>query len=206
MQRSIKVSIASLALVVVACATTTSFTSTWKAPDVETFEPQGKKVAAVFISNDEAGRRAAEDTLVQRLNAAGAQGIAAYTLIPSDELRDMERVKARLGEAGVDGILTMRVIEESQRVSYTPANPAFLPYYMRFSNYWNYGWGAMYEPQRATTDTVVVVETLAYSLTRDKLLWAGTSRTVNPADIPKFVKQLAEAVSREMRKQGLLAS
>jgi hypothetical protein len=105
----------------------------------------------------------------------------------------------------------MRVIGEKQRVSYTPGYyapgyPGFPPYYMRFSGYWGYGWGAVYEPGYLTTDTVVSVETLVYSLTQDKLLWAGTSKTTNPAKVGPFVSELGEAVANEMTKQGLLAN
>ena len=196
--------IAAAAWILTACATTT-FTSTWKAPNETPLATAGRKIAAVFISGDESSRRVAEDTLVQRINARGAVGIAAYTLIPSAELRDMERVKARLSEAGIDGIVLMRVIEEKQKVSYTNESPAFVPYYLRFSSYWDYGWREMYEPVRVATDTVVSVETLVYSLRRDKLMWAGTSRTVNPAQLPTFVESLADAATKEMQKQGLLA-
>ena len=185
------------------CATTT-FTSTWRAPNEAPLETVGRKIAAVFISGDESSRRVAEDTLVRRINARGAVGVAAYTLIPSAELRNMERVKARLSDAGIDGIVTMRVIEEKQKVSYTNESPAFVPYYLRFSSYWDYGWREMYEPVRVSTDTVVSVETLVYSLRRDKLMWAGTSRTVNPEQLPTFVESLADAATKEMQKQGLL--
>jgi len=53
-------------------------------------------------------------------------------------------------------------------------------------------------------NTVLRVETLVYSLTRDELLWAGTSRTVNPKELPAFVSQLADDVAKRLMQQGLL--
>jgi hypothetical protein len=192
-------------LVLAACATTT-FTATWKAPDAQPFEPGGRKVAAVFISTDESVRRVAEDTLVRELNERGAQGVAAYTLIPSDELKDMARVKTHLAEAGIAGIVTMRVIEEKERVSvsYAAPRPTFSPYYWHFSSYWGYGWASPYEPARVRTDTILSMETLVYSLNRDALLWAGTSRTVNPSKIADLVEEVADAAAKEMIRQKLL--
>src|SRR5687767_5693265 len=116
--------------VLAACASTT-FTDSWKAPDQAALDPRGQKVAAVFISMDEASRRAAEDELVLKLAEHGANGVATYSLIPSDELRDMVRVKERLAAAGVDGIVTLRVIDEKQQTSinYGFPQPAFQPYY-----------------------------------------------------------------------------
>jgi hypothetical protein len=149
MTRPIGFALCGLLLCLVACVST-RLVCAWKAPDVQSIHPVGKKVAAVYISSDEGSRRAAEDVLVQKLNQYGARGVAAYTLIPSAELRDMDRVRARLTEAGVEGVVVMRVISVKQRVSYTPGYyasgyPGFPPYYMRFSGYWGYGWVAVYD-------------------------------------------------------------
>jgi hypothetical protein len=48
------------------------------------------------------------------------------------------------------------------------------------------------------------VETLVYSLNNDELLWAGTSRTVNPAKVPEFVEEVADTAAKQMARQGLL--
>jgi hypothetical protein len=206
--RAIGGSFAVLALLLVAACASTSFVSTWKAPDAQALDPRGHKVAAAYITADESSRRVAEDVLVRKLNEQGAQGVPSYSLIPASELRNMDFVKARLAEAGVDGIVTMRVIDERQRqrVTYDGTRPPFAPYYWTFSGYWGYGWGYPYRPAEVTTDTVVRVETQVYSLERDALLWAGTSRTVNPSKVASFVAELADQAAKEMKKQGLLAS
>jgi hypothetical protein len=51
----------------------------------------------------------------------------------------------------------------------------------------------------------VSIETLIYSLNNDKLLWAGTSRTSNPAGLSSLVDEVADAVAREVVKEGLIA-
>jgi hypothetical protein len=66
-----------------ACATTT-FTSTWKAPDGQTINPAGKTIATVFVSGDERNRHAAEGALAKDLNARGAHGVPGYTLLPNE--------------------------------------------------------------------------------------------------------------------------
>jgi hypothetical protein len=193
-----------LASLASACASTT-FTHTWKAPDAGSLDPRGHKIAAVYITSDESGRRLAEDVLVRKLNERGAQGVSTYSLIPTSELGNMAFVQARLLEAGVDGVLTMRVIDEHQEINITETwlRPGYAPYYGTFTGYWGYGWDYPYEPARV--DTVLRVETLVYSLVRDELLWAGTSRTVNPKNLPAFVAGLADDVAKRLMQQGLLA-
>ena len=186
-----------------ACATTT-FTSTWKSPDVQGLSPVGKTVAAVFVSKDESKRRAGEDALAAALSKRGAHGVAAYTILPDEARMDSEAARAKLKAAGANGVVVMRVVGKDQQITYTPgyAGPS---YYGGFGPYWGYGWGSVYEPGYLQTDTLVSVETLVYSLDRDKLLWASTSRTTNPNNINALVAEVSDVTAQEMVKQGLLA-
>src|SRR5690349_22671690 len=90
-----------VALLTLAACTTTTFTSTWKAPEAQAVDPTGKKVAAVYMTADESSRRAAEDILARKLTERGAQGVASYTLIPSSVASDVEATKKALSEAGI---------------------------------------------------------------------------------------------------------
>ena len=192
-------------LMLTACASTT-FVSTWKAPDAQGVDPSGKKVAAVYMSTNESSRRAAEDVLARKLTEHGAQGVPAYTLIDTSVATDVERTKKQLSEAGVDGVVILRVLGEKERtrVTYTGAPYGYAPYYRHFSSYWGFGWGAPYSPAEVTTTTELSIETLVYSLTRDELLWAGTSRTTDPGKIASLVDEIADSAAKEMTKQGVL--
>jgi hypothetical protein len=205
MSRWIRVLCCSATLMLTACAST-SFTSTWKAPDAQGVDPAGKKVAAAYMSNDESGRRAAEDVLARKLTEYGAQGVAAYTIVDTSVATDVERTKKQLSEAGVDGVVIMRVLGEKERtrVSYGGAPWGYAPYYRHFSSYWGFGWGAPYSPTEVSTTTELSIETLVYSLTRDELLWAGTSRTTDPGKVAKLVDEIADAAAKQMTKQGVL--
>jgi hypothetical protein len=194
-----------LALVVLclaACETTT-FSSTWKDPNTPTLDPVGKKVAAVFVSRDEAKRRAGETLLANDISRSGAIGVPAYSLVPDSLRGDGDKARAALKEAGATAAVVMRVVGKDQQVNYTPGTtmPA---YYGGFGPYWGYGWGSAYSPGYVTTDTIVSVETLIYSLTQDKLLWASTSRTTNPGNLDQLVTEVANATAQEMVRQGML--
>ena len=93
MKRNTYLVLIAVTLGAIAGCASTDFTSTWKAADAMALDPRGHKIAAVYISSDEAGRRIAEDVLVRKLAEHGAQGIAAYTLIPSSELGNMSFVE-----------------------------------------------------------------------------------------------------------------
>jgi hypothetical protein len=186
-----------------ACAST-SFVSTWKVPLDGPIQFDGKRVAAVVVSANESTRRAGEDALARRISAGRAQGIPSYTLVSGETPKDQEAAKKILRDAGIEGAVVMRVISNEQEVSYSPGGYYSAPYYGSFWGYWGYGWGMAYDPGYLRTDTVVMVETLVYSVTEDKLLWAGRSRTTNPSNVSKFILELSNKAASEMKKAGFI--
>ena len=187
------------------CATT-SFQSTWRAPDVGRLDFRGKKVLAVFIGRNESVRRRAEDAMVREMAARGAQGVPSYTLLSPDEAKDLEASRAKIEGQGSAGAVAMRIVSRDTEVSYQPGFAMWAgPRYRRFwGGYWGWGWGHVWAPPTVRADEVVSVETLVYSFTRDELVWAGTSRTMNPDRVEGLVSELAAAVSKQMETDGLI--
>lgn len=186
-----------------ACATT-SFNSTWKAPDAQPVVLAGQKVVAFVLTKNAASRRAAEDALVREINAGGAQGVPSYTLIPDAAASDEAKAKSQVEAAGATGVVVMRPVDTSKEVVATSTymGPSYGPYW---GGYYGYGWGGAWGGGvDVRTNTIVTVETLVYSLQQNKLIWAGQSNTTNPSKVDNFVRELATAARREMTKAGLL--
>ena len=195
--------VTSLLTVTAACATT-SFQSTWKAPDAKPVVLSGQKVLAFVLTKNAASRRAAEDALARQITAGGAQGIASYTLIPDAAASDEAKAKAQVQASGAEGVVVMRPVDTSKEVvaTSTYAGPMYGPYW---GGYYGYGWGGAWGGGvDVHTNTIVTVETLVYSIPQNKLIWAGQSNTTNPSKVDAFVKELATAARREMVKAGLL--
>ena len=86
--------VAVVAVGTTACATT-SFQSTWKAPDAQPVVLNGQKVVAFVVTKNAATRRSAEDALAREITAGGAQGVASYTLIPDPGATDEAKAKSQ---------------------------------------------------------------------------------------------------------------
>ena len=186
-----------------ACATT-SFQSTWKAPDAQPVVLSGQKVVAFVLTKNAATRRSAEDALAREITAGGAQGIPSYTLVADAAASDEAKAKAQMEASGAEGVVVMRPVDTSKEVvaTSTYAGPMYGPYW---GGYYGYGWGGAWGGGvDVRTNTIVTVETLVYSLKQNKLIWAGQSNTTNPTKVDGFVKELATAARREMKKAGLL--
>src|SRR6266496_664257 len=196
---------AAVALATFACATTT-FQSTWRSPDARPLKLSGRKVVGVFVSKNEPLRHRAEDAMAREISARGAQGVPAYTILTDEEVKDRDAAKAKLEQLGFSGAVVMRIVGTQTQYTYESAYWN-RPYYLRFwgGGYWGWGWGTVWEPGYLVADKIVSVETLVYSLEQDLLVWAGVSRTVDPARIEDFISELSAAVSKQLEKDGLLA-
>jgi hypothetical protein len=180
------------------------FTSTWKSPDATGVSFAGKKVAALIISPDQDLRISGEEALVRELAAIGlAQGVASYRIVPKEELRDPEKAKVWYEQAGVEGVVTMRLVKADLRKTWNPSMWSS-GYYGSFWGYYGYGWGSVYDPGYITEDTVAVIETLVFSVPKNKLLWAGVTETTNPKGAGRIIKDVVAATVKEMTKQGLI--
>ena len=202
MAQTLRGLICSAAACLSACGSTT-FISTWKAPDAQRIDPVGKNIVVLVISSDPDRRRDAEVYLANDLSTRGARGIAAYTLIGLDH-PTADYARARFKEAGMDGVVVMRLVGQDQQVIVDPGGFSGSVYGSFGSYYSAYGLAVSYSMGSVQTDTEVTIETLIYSLSKDKLLWASTSRTSNPEGLQELVYEVADAVASEVVKQGLI--
>jgi hypothetical protein len=192
-------------VVVIALSAAPKFTSAWRSPDAAAVSFAGKKVAALVITQDDSLRIAGEEVLVRELTARGLTSVATYRIAPKEELQSAERAKGWFERAGIDGVVAMRPVSNDKRTTYNPGMWVS-PAYSTFWGYYGYGWGGMYIPGSVDEDTIIVVETLIYSVPRNQLLWAAVSETKNPKTLQRFIEDLVKESVKELQKQGLARS
>jgi hypothetical protein len=212
--RGLRICFATLALVTGACAST-SFQSTWKAPDVTRFElAPGDRIVAMVISDQVSLRRSGEANLADVLDARGFTAVPAYTLIPDEEVQDEAKAKARIEASKAVAVVVFRALGAEKETTTTTTGGYYggyygAPYYGGFwgGGYYGQGWSTVYASPPVTTtrtDVHVAIETLIYDLRANKLVWAGRSKTTNPEDVEALVGELATAVAAELRREGLV--
>jgi hypothetical protein len=214
------------------CCAATTFSSTWQAPDAEplTFK-EGDKVVALVFTDSGALRRSGEDSMAAELNKRGLKGIASYILIEDRDVKNEEKAKAAIERAGAVGVIAIRPMHKSQKVTTTEGSPYGAPYYGGFwgahtgpygggfdgnaasdeynanggrnMGYYNYAAAGVWSPSTTHVDTYVTVETLVFDLRQNKLIWAGKTLTKNPDGMERFIKDLAKMTSRDLRERGL---
>jgi len=197
-----------IALTLAACKSTT-FQSTWKAPDATSLKGtgQGQKVIAIVMSKNEGTRRASEDALARELTARGAIGVPLYSITPAGSVTDEAVARAAVEKEGAVGVVVLRPIAQRDKVYTTPVTYAGPGYSNFWGGYWGYGWGAPWgtvSGGEMRTDYIIIIETLVYSVKQNKLMWVGQSQTTNPDNVDALVNEIVSAVVVEMKKQNLL--
>jgi len=187
------------------CAST-HFVSTWTDPSLEgPVSLTGKRVAAFLLADEESTRRSVEEILAGEITSHGAEGIPGFTLMSSEEAMDQDWARQHLNAEGIEGAVIMRLIGRETETRYVQGSTSYAPaHYSSMWGYWGPSWSVVHEPGYLETDVIVSVETLVYSVTGDKLLWAGVSETMNPSHVQSMIIELAAVAANEMQKSGLL--
>lgn len=190
-----------IGVTLVSCGPSTKIVKSWREPASTVSSAADTKTLTIALVKDETSRRVIEDLLVKRLND---KAVASYTLLSSEALQQASEdvLNQKLAEGKFTHILLMRLADVEKETSYVPGTTT--GYYGGYGRYYGYGAGMYSSPGYYTTDKNYFVETMVYSVNPNKLLWSGTTKTVNPSKMEKTVNEIADVVSERMKKDGFL--
>ena len=180
-----------IATLTMGCAST-EMTGTWTDPSAK--GAAMSKIAVIAMSKDPGLRRMAEDATAAQMT--GAQAVPSYQILGETDLKDRTAVKAKLRDAGFNGVLIMRLAGVTEQVDAVP--------YGTFDGYYGWAGDAVYGPGYLETDTVVHVVSNLYSLEQNKLVWSGTSQTFDPSSANQFMTDVGKAVAKQLHKERII--
>ncbi len=191
-----------MAIYLISCSSSNKISNSWKNPDVTIESAKFQTMAVFAMVKDEQMRRDVEEAIVSQMPNTIA--VPSYKLITKEELADLDAVKQKLSERGMEGALVLSVRNVNQKTSYYSSGMYPSAYYS-FGGYYNYAWNYMYDPfMYSSTNVYVDLEILIYSLKDDKLVWYGESTSVNPEGIQQTISELAVSVKEQLVEDGLL--
>jgi len=178
-----------------ACMHTTTVDQAWTSP---TPQPPLHNVVTMFISDNQTMRHAGEDKMAQYLQMHGVKATPSYMLLGDGKPQDVASVKALMRQMGYDGVVTQRIVQRETEVAYAPST---------FDGYWGW-WGGYwtgypgYNGYAYTVD-IYRLETAAYSLKTNQLLWSVLTRTVDPSTAAKLIDRTSRVVAGDLTARGL---
>lgn len=186
-------SLSALCLIVImfACSPATKLEKSWADPsfNAATMKPF-TKVLIVAPLKDASSQRIAEDKIKAQLKPG--VGVQSYTYLKSTDT-DQKLVSEKLVKDGFDGVIVMSLKKIEQSTTYVPGSS--------YGGWYGY---RSYSPGYYSEDQTFKVETNFYSITEDKLLWSGTTSTLNPTSLDKSMDQIIYTIKYELQKKGFL--
>ncbi|HEX5668196.1 MAG TPA: hypothetical protein VFX73_05280 [Chitinophagaceae bacterium] len=185
----------------IACSPSTQIVKSWRDPGSTVSAAGSQKVLVIGMVKDEGSRRIVEDALVGKLNG---KGVASYSIITEEMIKAAKEdaLNEKLAQGGFTHILMVRLADIEKETSYVPGTTT--AYYGGYGRYYGYGASMYGSPGYYTEDKNYFVETAIYSVTPDKLLWTGTTKTVNPTKMQQTINDVSTAVLDQMKKDGFL--
>lgn len=194
--------IISLAILLAGCSTSNKISNSWKNPEVTQESAKFQTVAVFGMVKDQEMRKDVEEAIAGQI--VNAIAVPSYKMITSEELADLNAVKQKLNERGMEGALILSVRKVDEKTSYYSSGMYPSAYYS-FGGYYNYAWNYIYDPYvYSTTNVYVDLEILIYSIKNDQLVWYGESTSVNPKSIQETISELAVSVKNQLVEDGLL--
>ena len=187
--------------ILVSCGPSTKIEKSWMEPGASVSPAASNKTLVVAMVKDETSRRVIEDQLSKRL---GNGAVSSYTIVSTEMLKGAseDALKQKVTEGNFTHILLMRLADVEKETSYVPGTTT--SFYGGYGRYYGYGAGMYSTPGYYTTDKNYFVETTVYTVNPDKLVWTGTTKTVNPSKLEKTVNEIADVISEKMKKDGFL--
>jgi hypothetical protein len=142
------------------------------------------------------------------VKAALARGVVAtpsYTLIPEDGPVPDARLAEAVQRAGVDCVLTTRVLQVERRLDVLPPPPAFWGPPWGFYGWYGGAWGPAYAfPPQVVQSDIVHAEVRLFRTKPDVLAWAAATETFAPSDARKESAEFAQLVFRQLAERRLI--
>jgi len=180
-----------------ACSPSTKLEKSWSDPSFNAAASAPyKKVLIVAPLKDAASQRSAEDKIAKELKQG--VGVQSYTYLSTPDTNKAV-VDEKLLKDGFDGVIVMRLKDVEKSTSYVQGTT--YGGYHGYRGYYGYG---SYSPGYYTEDKTFMVETNLYSIRDSKLLWSGTTSSLNPTSFEKTMDQIIYTIKYELQKKGFI--
>ncbi|MEA1949716.1 MAG: hypothetical protein U9N83_20780 [Thermodesulfobacteriota bacterium] len=169
---------------------------------------EGKPVSNILVigvtyKEKEKVRRSFEDRFVAHLRAAGVEAISSGDAIsiPTDLMLEKDEILKAVNKFNNDAVIITHVLGKDEKEFYTPpARSRSRGYY----GYYGRAFGYAHGPGYTSTNTFYRLATNLYDVKTEKLIWSGTSETLNPGSVKQMIDDVIKVVIKDLQKNNLI--
>ncbi len=160
-----------------------------------------RKILVVGFGDNIADTRVFEDIFVQKLQAAGVDGIPGYLTLPQGTPPGDSAWNAAVEGSGATGLLAVRLLRVDTK---TQINTVMMPAPMMWGPYGGWYGPAMVAVPQVQQYDVATVETNLWDVKTRRVVWAATTDTFNPASVAQETPGFADVIIGQLAARGLI--
>jgi CRISPR/Cas system-associated endoribonuclease Cas2 len=182
--KSLSCTLLSVSLLITGCVST-SIQTDWKDPS---FRGTFKKVLVICNVKDPLIRTTLEGDLAAQFTRRGIEAVQSTTLYASLKDVDRERIKRKVREMDVDGVLLIRPVNH------------------KMNTYETYDWWDVYTdaPDQTLTAEIYRVQVSLFEAAKGKVVWQALSDTIVGGAWMDTVKEFARVMGAKLIERGLI--
>jgi len=196
--------LAFFSLFIISC-TNTKITQSWVEPD---YKKTYNDLLIIGIGESEQNRRAYESYFVEELMSRGAEAVASYKLIKSDEKIDRDTVAKAIKGLNIDAVLVTHLVAVDEETVYRPSMD-YMPmygggYYGGLYSYYPHVNTYVHRPGYYTTHETYTLESSLYDVESEELIWSARTRTFSPESIDEVIVDLTKLLINDLNDKKLI--
>ncbi|MCB0322263.1 MAG: hypothetical protein KDD69_01785 [Bdellovibrionales bacterium] len=182
----------------------TRLTSVWSEASVRPVH----KLIVVGIEPSIADRRVFEREFAGVFEDAGIEAFESYKLLSDNEQPNRQTLRPTIDRTGSDAILVSSIVEVTDEAEYVPgwSRVDYVGPYGFYDRYYPWAFDRVSAPGYVVSYKNYTLESLLYEARSGKLLFAATSKTMDPDSIHELADSLAEEILDQLRELGVVAS
>jgi len=207
MKQLLRISI--ISLLSIAC-NSTKITSSWKAESVQPVKYKKILVLGLINEPDRSIRENMEINLVTNLKSLGYDATCSCDEFDPKTFEHMteKEALAKLGNAGIDAVLTVVLLDKEKEKYYVPGRVYYSPYAVYHNHFWGYYttiYDRVYSTGYYVTDTKYFWETNLYSFDKTpQLLYSAQSQSFDPLSTSALTYDYGKMIIKDLVKNNVV--
>lgn len=166
-------------------------------------------VVGIIRDADRSIRERMENHLVNDLKVLGYNVYSSYVEYGPKTFENMteKEVNAKLAADGVDGVLTIVLLDKQKERYYVPGRVVYSPYiyyHNRFYGYYQSIYSRVESPGYFDVTTRYFWESNLYDLTSNKLMYSVQTQSFDPSSIESLAHEYGQIIIQNMTRNRVL--
>ncbi|HEX4956534.1 MAG TPA: hypothetical protein VFV46_00035 [Lacibacter sp.] len=189
--------------------TTSRITSSWKAKGEITPVFQKILVLGLLHENNHALQQRMETHLADDLKMLGYKTITSLDEYGPKAFEHMSEKEAleKLKYSGIDGVLTIVLLDKAKEQYYVPGRIHYSPYGFYYDRFWGYRgvlYQRIYEPGYYVTDTQYFWESNLYMVQTQQLVYSVQTESFDPVNTQNQAHEYGKLIIKNMLTNGII--